>query len=122
VTYLWVAIALYLTGYLASLKPLAAGTLERLIARAEAEIADNKRTYPTLYGHLSDTFKVTAIRRHTAARNATILALFWPITLTIHHLAAHTVAPTERARALQTELDQARKLAEANNLEWPNHP
>lgn len=119
-THLWAVVVLYVVGYIASLKPLATGMLERLIARAEGEIANNKTLYPSLYKDLSSTVTVTAVGRHTAARNATILALAWPITLTIHLLANHTTAPTERARALQAELDQARQIAKAHGLEWPD--
>jgi hypothetical protein len=119
----WVALTVYMVGYVASVRPLAGRTLDRMIRAEELRDAQFRREYPNMWAAENRkgarTFEATDIGRIRATWLALGKAIFWPIVIPVHLTARTVVSPTERLRASEKENARLRKLAKAEGLDWP---
>lgn len=119
----WAVLTAYLTGYLLSIRPLAARTLDNILRATEAEDAERRANFPSLWeAENPDGPRVlvpTDSGRIRATWYAFGKAIFWPIIIPVHMVARTVVSPTERLRAAERENARLRTLAENEGLTWP---
>lgn len=118
----WIIFAAYLLGFLFSVRPLAALSLEARIRHAESEREKDRRRYPNAWREFHPTGDIVPSDsgRLLATWMGIGKALAWPVIIPVHLLARTVVAPTEKTRADRAELKKLRKLAEREGLNWPD--
>jgi hypothetical protein len=121
----WAALGIYLLGYVLSVRPLAARTLDNMIGAFERAEDEQRRLYPATWsanhpkGWESLPMVPTDSGRIRATWYALGKAIFWPIVIPVHMTARTVVSPTERLRASERENARLRKLAADEGLTWP---
>jgi hypothetical protein len=119
----WAALGIYLLGYVLSVRPLAARTLDNMMRRLELEDTERRFLYPNLWRAENPkgarTFEPSDSGRIRATWYALGKAFFWPVAIPVHHVARTVVSPTERLRASEREIARLRKLAADEGLDWP---
>lgn len=118
----WALLTVYLTGWLASIRPLAARTLDNMLARAERKRTEDQQRLPHTWQqyHPVGDLEPSDWGRLSATWWALGKALFWPVVIPVHLIARTVVTPTEKARAEKAELARFRKFAADNGLDWPD--
>jgi hypothetical protein len=117
----WAALGIYLLGYVLSVRPLAARTLDNIVRSYERDRDQEKVLYPHTY---HERYQVGEIVPSDSARVGAVWfalgkAIFWPIVIPVHLTARTVLSPTERLRASDRENARLRKLAADEGLDWP---